>query len=94
MTADDRILVLMPTAKDGERTRQALTAAGLDCIVCGDLAELCGEIVRGAGAALLTEEVVAHDPAGRLQKALRARRTGRICPWSFWHASVPATGTI
>ena len=73
MTADDRILVLMPTAKDGERTRQALAAAGLDCIVCGDLAELCGEIERGAGAALLTEEVVARDPAGRLQKALRSQ---------------------
>src|SRR5436190_145662 len=69
----------MPTARDGERTRQALAAAGLDGAVCGDLAELCRALDRGAGAALLTERerfrvalssigdaVVATDTAGRL----------------------------
>jgi PAS domain S-box-containing protein len=68
---DDRILVMMPTVKDGDRTRQALSGAGLECTVCGDLPELCREIARGAGAALLTEESVARDRAGLLQGALR-----------------------
>ncbi len=73
MTTDERVLVLMPTAKDGERTRRALAAAGLACAVCGDVSELCREIERGAGAALLTEEAVAADRDGRLQGVLKAQ---------------------
>lgn len=71
MSSDDRVLVLMPTAKDGERTRKALAGAGLDCAVCKDLPGLCLEMGRGAGVALLTEEAVAGDRAGCLQEALR-----------------------
>ena len=52
MTADDRVLVLMPTARDGERTRNALAGAGLECTVCANLAALCRGIKSGAGVAL------------------------------------------
>ena len=44
MTMDDRVLVLMPTAKDGERTQHALAEAGLEVVVCHDLDELAREI--------------------------------------------------
>lgn len=74
---DERILVLLPTARDGERTRAALRDAELECVVCGDLDELCRELVRGAGAALLTEEALAADRSGRLMETLR-----RQPPWS------------
>jgi PAS domain S-box-containing protein len=67
---DDRVLVLMPTPKDGERTRQVLAAAGLDAVVCESVDDLCREIPLGAGAALLTEEEAA---AGCLQEALRGQ---------------------
>jgi PAS domain S-box-containing protein len=77
VSADEQILVLMPTARDGEKTRKALAAAGLNCTVCGDLAELCREIDRGAGAALLTEEALAADRDGRLAAVLRDQP-----PWS------------
>jgi PAS domain S-box-containing protein len=70
VTTDDRVLVLMPTAEDGERTRSALAAAGLICAVCRDLAELCSEIARGAGVALLSEEAVVGDRDGCLQELL------------------------
>jgi signal transduction histidine kinase/ActR/RegA family two-component response regulator len=63
----------MPTARDGQRARKALAGAGLDCAVCEDLAELCLEIERGAGLALLTEEAVVRDGAGRLQKGLQGQ---------------------
>ena len=75
MTTDDRILVLMPTVKDGERTSRILT--GLKCELCKDLPDLCRQMVEGGGAALLTEEAVAADRDGCLQEALRQQP-----PWS------------
>jgi PAS domain S-box-containing protein len=63
----------MPTARDGERTRDALAGAGLDCTVCKDMAELCREIAGGAGVALLTEEAVTVDRSGCLAEALRGQ---------------------
>ena len=77
MTTDERILVLMPTAKDGERMGRVLAAAGLSCAVCKELPDLCREIGRGAAAALLTEEAIEADRDGCLQEALRAQP-----PWS------------
>ncbi len=49
MTTDDRVLVLMPTVRDGERTRKALAGAGLECAVCQSMVELCRELERGGG---------------------------------------------
>ena len=77
MTNDDRVLVLMPTAKDGLRMGDALGAAGLGHAVCEDLAGLCREIGRGAGAALLTEEALGADRAGLIEETLRGHP-----PWS------------
>ena len=77
MTTDDRVLILMPTVRDGERTRNALAGVGLGCAVCKDVTELCHEIGRGAGAALLTEEAVVSDRDDCLQEALRGQP-----PWS------------
>jgi PAS domain S-box-containing protein len=71
VTNAERVLVLMPTTKDGERMRHALTGAGLDCAVCKDMAELCREIALGGGAVLLTEEAVATDRNSCLHELLR-----------------------
>ena len=75
MANDERILVLMPTAKDGERTRKALAAAGLECVVCSNLSALCHEISQGAGVALLTEEAIIHDREHCLQDVLQSQPT-------------------
>lgn len=69
MTTDDRILVLMPTVKDGERTR--LVLQGLPCEVCQDLSELCRKMAEGAGAALLAEETLVADRERCLAEVLR-----------------------
>jgi signal transduction histidine kinase len=69
---NERLLVLMPTAKDAERTVASLAEANVSAVACSDLAELCREIGRGAGAALLTEEAIVLDQAGCLKESLRA----------------------
>lgn len=73
----ERLLVLMPTARDAERTVAGLSAANFHCVVCVDLPGLCLEIKRGAGAALLTEEALLHDPGQCIPTILRDEP-----PWS------------
>lgn len=75
MANDERILVLMPTAKDGERTRKGLAEAGLECVVCSNLSALCHEISQGAGVALLTEEAIIRDRERCLQQVLQSQPT-------------------
>ncbi len=76
-STSDRVLVLMPTRRDAERTRQLFEEAGVACAVCNDLADLCRELREGAGALLLTDDVLIHDHAGQLAEAMRAQ-----APWS------------
>ena len=75
MTNDERVLVLMPTAKDGERTQKALAEAGLECVVCPNLSVLCLEIGKGAGVALVTEEAIIGDRERCLQQVLQSQPT-------------------
>ena len=61
MTRDNvltRVLILTPTKKDAEVTSSLLTKADVTCFVCRDLRHLAQEISEGAGAVLLTEEVI------------------------------------
>lgn len=73
MIHDERVLVLLPTTRDGERLRTALVSVGLSGTLCMDMAELCREIMAGAGAALLTEEALAADQDERLAAVLRSQ---------------------
>ncbi|WP_205678810.1 ATP-binding protein [Aquisphaera insulae] len=74
---DERVLVLMPTARDGERTSRLMAEADMACHPCENVPELCREIERGAGVALLTEEAIEGDREGRLRETLKAQP-----PWS------------
>ena len=74
---DELVLVLLPTSRDGQRTQEFLEKAGVSCSVCRDMAELCHEIEWGAGAALVTEELLTGDREGRLASTLQAQP-----PWS------------
>ena len=61
MTRDDvltRVLILTPTRKDAEVTSSLLSKADVTCFVCRDLRHLAQKISDGAGAVLLTEEVI------------------------------------
>jgi PAS domain S-box-containing protein len=75
--AQKRVLVVAPTARDGEITRAILMNAGVGCCMCKDLLGLTQEIEAGAGAVLLTEEVVAAVGIDDLLTALNKQP-----PWS------------
>ena len=62
MNIEERILVFAPVGRDGPLAQKSLESAGLAVHLCGSMAELCAELAKGAGAALLTEEAL--DPGG------------------------------
>jgi len=66
-----RVLVLAPTARDAAATCGLLAAAGVAGVPCADIAAVCREAARGAGAAVLTAEAVLADAAGALPALLR-----------------------
>ncbi len=76
-TLAERVLVLAPTSKDAEVSREVLASAGILAIVCKTLDEVCREMERGGGAALLTQESILGDRSGCLAATL-----GRQPPWS------------
>jgi two-component system, sensor histidine kinase len=68
-----RILVLMPTRRDAERTVSLCSEAGLETAICADLTVLCREMREGAGAVLLTDDALLSDQTGQLAEAVRAQ---------------------
>jgi signal transduction histidine kinase len=57
-TRHERVLILAPIGRDGSLAAAALGDGGFACHVCKDIDELCAEMERGAGAAMVTEEVL------------------------------------
>lgn len=51
-----RVLLVPPTARDGEAIGAMLSAAGIEYLRCATVAQGCAEIGRGAGALLWSEE--------------------------------------
>ena len=68
---EERVLVLAPTAGDAALSRSLLAEAGLACHVSTDLCNLCRDFAEGAGALLLTEEVLAASDSNCLVEAIR-----------------------
>jgi signal transduction histidine kinase/CheY-like chemotaxis protein len=75
-----RVLVLAPTAKDGEVTRALLARAALVCVLCESLKRLVSEIRAGAGAVLITEEAIGADGIEELLEVLGAQPTWSELP--------------
>jgi signal transduction histidine kinase len=55
---DRRTLVHAPVGRDAALTQEVLARADLPCHICGDIPGLSEELERGAGAIILTEEVL------------------------------------
>lgn len=68
---DLRVLLLAPTSRDGEATRRLLGATGIECIVCTSLEQVCVDMVSGAAALIVPEEVVLSDESALLADRLR-----------------------
>src|SRR4051812_1162559 len=70
--SDQRVLLLAPTARDGEATRSLLDSYGIACEVCASLDQLCADALSGSTAAvILPEEVVLSDESDPLSERLR-----------------------
>lgn len=58
MNLEQRVLLLPPTAKDGELTRSMLHQVGIEASCCDSVGLACSELDRGAAALLIAEEAV------------------------------------
>jgi len=76
-TDPERVLVLAPTPADAALTRTIIGDAGLTCHVDADPQSLARSLSDGAGAILLTEEVVVDREADALARVLDSQP-----PWS------------
>jgi signal transduction histidine kinase/ActR/RegA family two-component response regulator len=59
--AEDRVVILPPTRRDGEATCRILERSAIQCAVCGDPLNLAAQIEVGIGAIIITD-AVASDP--------------------------------
>jgi len=77
ISPEERVLVLALTAKDAELTQTILHQAGVQCLACTSLQQVCDELAVGAGAALITEEAV-----GQRRDNCLTRWLAEQPPWS------------
>jgi two-component system, sensor histidine kinase len=78
---EDRVLVVMPTERDAERTTRVLADAGMNLMSFPDVGALCVEVLaRGGAAMLLTEEVLSSDAREGLELALKGQPTWATIP--------------
>ncbi len=64
-SAQERVLLLPATRRDGEAVRQILARAGITCLVCGNAPQLIGAMDEGAGLLLLADTTLT-GPNGHL----------------------------
>jgi signal transduction histidine kinase/CheY-like chemotaxis protein len=74
---DERVLVLAPTGRDGPLIGKTLGAAGVEVDLCRHTDELCEEIRRGVGAAIVAEEGLHEDGLRCLRDVFASQP-----PWS------------
>ncbi len=67
---DLRILILAPTLKDAEITARILSAEKISFHICKNLENLCEELHKGAGTAIVPEEALIADHSNCVQKLL------------------------
>ncbi len=72
-----RVLVLAPVGRDGVLVERTLAEAGIESLVCPDLDVLRLEIGDGAGAVIVTEDILSPKAVGELGGMF-----GGQLPWS------------
>gem|GEM_PF-1783864 len=70
---DERVLVLAPVGQDARAMANLLTGHGMETEICRNPAECIVSMGEGAGAAILTEEVLELEGAFDLLEILRAQ---------------------
>ena len=77
---ESRILLLVPTAKDGEVTSKLLEKYDIPSFVCKTMQEICDELKKGAATLILTQEAVFADRKGSLREALLSQEAWSDIP--------------
>ena len=67
---DERVLVLAPSGSDASVVCHRLDGAGIDCLACHSVAELCEEIAAGAGSAIISQEVLTGSARAEIGQVL------------------------
>ncbi|MGA7617501.1 MAG: ATP-binding protein [Thermoanaerobaculia bacterium] len=70
---DERVLILAPFGRDGRLAARALADNGLEPEVCRGISELVEMLRKGAGAAILTEEVLTRPAMEELRQFIDAQ---------------------
>ena len=74
------MLILTPSAADAPVARQLLAEAGIDSVICADLAGLCERFAEGAAAMLIAEEALTVPEIDVLLAALAEQPTWSDIP--------------
>jgi signal transduction histidine kinase len=77
---DLRALIVAPTRRDAEVTRELLAKAKVACQLCSTIEQATVEIARGAGALLLTDSVVTPAGIDELMLSLQTQPTWSDLP--------------
>lgn len=77
---EQRVLVMAPVGADSELAERVLRQAGIACRVCSSVDDLCSEMQRGAGAILMTEEVLWHRKLDSLVAVLDVQPSWSALP--------------
>jgi signal transduction histidine kinase/CheY-like chemotaxis protein len=75
--AENRIVMLPPTQRDGEMTVRLLAQNGIVCETCAGFPALLDALAVGAGGLIIAQEHLLGDKAGRLRRVLAEQP-----PWS------------
>jgi signal transduction histidine kinase len=87
----ERALILAPTGRDGSVAQSVLQRAGIDAVICADLAELVSELEGGAGTALITEEALRNSEVDTLSRWLDGQPRWSDFPFVAFTASADPT---
>jgi PAS domain S-box-containing protein len=68
-----RVLLLPPTAKDGELTQRILDQENVETTICTSIDQFCDEAGRGVGLMLIAEEHLLADRTGQIKTFLAAQ---------------------
>ena len=77
---EQRVLILAPVGADGLLAKRVLRRSGIACRACSSLDDLCSEMQCGAGAILITEEVLWHRNIDSLVVTLNAQPSWSALP--------------
>jgi two-component sensor histidine kinase len=75
--SSERVLVLAPHGRDAEVASKLLQEAGWATFVCSDLERLSEEVNKGAGCAIVVEDIIASDDISVLATSINNQP-----PWS------------